>query len=274
MSADAIADAFRAACHAELDALKAGNVHRFSAGHGMDVGHFERAAQAAAPALTAPGASVGRRIETAVAASLEATGLNTNLGIILLCAPLAAAAEQSGALRANLHAVLARLDIADAQAAFRAIAAANPGGLGRHSAHDVAAPARIGLREAMAEAAERDRIARQYVTGFNDVFEIGLARYVELADAEAEARTEGVHLAFMATFADSHIARKFGEATAEKVRDEAAQVAATVDFRAPAEMRRAPLHAFDTRLKARGLNPGTSADLTVATLFASALLTP
>ncbi|WP_018389913.1 triphosphoribosyl-dephospho-CoA synthase [Ancylobacter sp. FA202] len=274
MNADAIAAAFRAACHAELDALKAGNVHRFSAGHGMEVAHFERAAQAAAPALAAPGKPVGERIEAAVAASLDATGLNTNLGIILLCAPLAAAAEQPGPLRENLDAVLTGLDITDALAAFRAIAAANPGGLGRHAGHDVAAPARIGLREAMAEAASRDRIARQYVSGFTDVFEIGLARLAELADAEPEARTEAVHLAFMAAFPDSHIARKFGDAAAEQVRTEAAELTGTVDFRATAERRRAPLHAFDASLKARGLNPGTSADLTVATLFAAALLSP
>ncbi|WP_421697003.1 triphosphoribosyl-dephospho-CoA synthase [Ancylobacter sp.] len=274
MNANAIAAAFRAACHAELDALKAGNVHRFSAGHGMEVAHFERAAEAAAPCLTAPGTRVGERIENAVAASLAATGLNTNLGILLLCAPLAVAAERPGPLRASLDAVLAGLDITDAQAAFRAIAAANPGGLGRHGAHDVGAPARIGLVEAMAEAAGRDRIARQYVTGFADVFEIGLPRLAALADAEPEARTEAVHLAFMAAFPDSHIARKFGDAAAEEVRREAMSVAETVDFRAPAATRRAPLHAFDASLKARGLNPGTSADLTVATLFARALLSP
>jgi len=36
----------------------------------------------------------------------------------------------------------------------------------------------------------------------------------------------------------------------------------------------APLMAFDAALKERGLNPGTSADLTVATLFAAALEEP
>jgi triphosphoribosyl-dephospho-CoA synthase len=34
---------------------------------------------------------------------------------------------------------------------------------------------------------------------------------------------------------------------------------------------RAPLLAFDRALKERGINPGTSADLTVATLFAATL---
>ena len=57
---------------------------------------------------------------------------------------------------------------------FSAIAAANPGGLGRAPRHDVNAPALATLREAMAEAAERDRIARQYVTAYDDVFSLGL----------------------------------------------------------------------------------------------------
>lgn len=271
MKADAIEAAFRAACHAELAALKVGNVHRHSAGHGMEVVHFEKAAAAAAPFLATPGVRVGTRIEEAVAASLKATGLNANLGIVLLCAPLAAAAERAGPLRENLAAVLDDLDLNDAQAAFRGIAAANPGGLGRHGEHDVAAPATIGLKTAMALAAERDRVARQYVTGYADIFDIGLPRYAELCGAEPEARTEAVHLAFMAAFPDSHIARKFGLETAEGVQAEAAELAARVDFRAPATTRHPALGAFDASLKERGLNPGTSADLTVATLFAASL---
>lgn len=266
-----IETAFRAACRAELDALKPGNVHRFGAGHGMEVAHFERAADAAAPFIAAPGARVGVRIEGAVGASLRASGLNTNLGIVLLCAPLAAAAERPGALRENLRSVLAGLDMADAEAAFRAIAAASPGGLGRHPEHDVAEPARIGLVAAMALAAGGDRIAAQYATDFADLFGIGLARFGEMVGAAPEARTEAVHLAFLAAFPDSHIARKFGIETAEAVRAEAEALLLQVDFRAPAPARHALLGPFDASLKARGLNPGTSADLTVATLFAAAL---
>lgn len=168
--------------------------------------------------------------------------------------------------------MLARLDQSDAEATFRAIAAASPGGLGRHPEHDVAAPPRIGLVAAMALAGERDRIARQYVTDFADVFDLGLPRLIELAGAEPEARTEAVHLAYLAAFPDSHIVRKFGLAIAEDVRQEARRVAAAVDFRAPAARRHPPLLAFDSALKARGLNPGTSADLTVATLFAALLV--
>ena len=47
LAPDKISAAFLAACRAELDALKPGNVHRHSAGHGMQVAHFERAENAA-----------------------------------------------------------------------------------------------------------------------------------------------------------------------------------------------------------------------------------
>ena len=266
MNPERIQAAFLDACRAELDALKVGNVHRFSAGHGMEVEHFEVAAEAAAPHIAAKGARVGTRIETAVAASLIATGLNTNLGIVLLCAPLAAAAEAD----VPLAAILSELNMADAQATYRAIALASPGGLGQYE-HDVAAPPTISLMEAMALAADRDRIARQYVSGFLDIYDIGIARLDELAGVEEEARTEAVHLGFMVAFADSHIARKFGLEIAEQVRREAEHLADTIDWRAPAATRRQKLMAFDSSLKIRGLNPGTTADLTVATLFASAL---
>ncbi|MBS7539428.1 triphosphoribosyl-dephospho-CoA synthase [Ancylobacter lacus] len=268
MDAAAIETRFLASCHEELDALKAGNVHRFSAGHGMEVAHFQAAAAAAAPRLCTPGARVGERIEAAVEASVAATGLNTNLGILLLCAPLAAAAERGGALRPALRAVLDGLSREDAAAAFRAITRANPGGLGRAAEHDVAAPPSITLREAMAVAAERDRIARQYAGGFDDIFEIGLPR---LTAVPVDARAEAAHLRFMAAFPDSHILRKFGPEVAREVQAEAAQIEMTVPWHSPAEQRRAPLAAFDVALKRRGLNPGTSADLTVASLFAARL---
>lgn len=268
MNPTAIEDAFLSACRSELEALKPGNVHRFRAGHGMDVGHFERAAQAAAPHIAAPGAPVGQRVEAAVRASFAASGLNTNLGIVLLCAPLALAAEREGSLRQRLGEVLDTLTHEDAEAVFRAIAFANPGGLGRTEAHDVTEPPRIGLREAMASAADRDRIAAQYAHSFTDIFEIGLPRLKATAPT---VQAEAVHMVFLTAFPDSHIARKFGLETAEKVRLEAVDVAANLDWQMPDHERRDLLDSFDQSLKARGLNPGTTADLTVATLFAAKL---
>ena len=179
----------RPSCLDELDAPKPGNVHAFAPGHRMTAAQFERSAAAAAAPIAQAGARVGARIEAAVAATFAAVGVNTNLGIILLCAPLAAAAERgSSDLHGALAAVLDDLDIEDARRAFSAIVRAAPAGLGRAEQHDVFAPPTVTLREAMAAAAHRDRIARQYVSGFADIFEIGEANLVRaLASTVAPA---------------------------------------------------------------------------------------
>ena len=197
----AVAAAFVGACLDELDALKPGNVHRFAPGHGMSVAEFVHSAEASAAPIATIGARVGRRIRGAVGATLTAVGKNTNLGIVLLCAPLAAAAElKDGALRQALEGVLDRLDREDAADAFAAIAAANPGGLGRAVRHDVRSPVTGTLLEAMAEAAGRDRIARQYVTAYEDIFSLGLPALEAAQHSGSDRRwsTLAVYLSFLA----------------------------------------------------------------------------
>jgi triphosphoribosyl-dephospho-CoA synthase len=271
--APSIAAAFAAACRDELDALKPGNVHMFADGHRMTAAQFVRSAEVAAGPLTLPGAGIGQRILGAVEATFAAVGTNTNLGIILLCAPLAAAAEQQTPdLRAALTRLLAALDVEDARLAFCAIALASPGGLGRVERHDVHAPATVSLRDAMAAAADRDRIAQQYVSDFADVFGTG---HNALAAARARAldrpfTTLAVFLAFLAGFPDSHIVRKHGSGTAEEIRRAARDFRARFQAANPAHLV-GDLLAWDMALKERHINPGTSADLTAATLFVSRL---
>ena len=176
-----VAGAFVWACTLDVAARKPGNVSLASAGHRMQAQQFIGSAQAAAPAIagTGTGPRVGRRIEAAMRATLAAVGCNTNLGIVLLCAPLAVAAEAAAApgaqaLRQALLQVLDGLDLADAQAAFRAIALTQPAGLGQVAQQDVHAPPSVGLRAAMALAAGRDSVARQYDAGYADLFDLGL----------------------------------------------------------------------------------------------------
>ncbi len=271
-----IGAAFVEACLAELDTLKPGNVHRFASGHRMEADDFVRSAEASARHVAADGLSVGARVRGAVDATLAAVGQNTTLGIVLLCAPLAAAAEPgTRALRGALADVLDRLDRQDAIDVYAAIAAASPGGLGRSTQHDVREQPTVSLREAMTAAADRDRIARQYVTDFEDVFVLGL-RTLDSARKQGRERrwsTLAVYLGFLAELPDTHVVRKLGSATAEDLRREAApwrdRLAAVPDPEAMIP----GLMQWDTALKARGINPGTSADLTVATLFTATLRT-
>jgi len=271
---DLIAEAFRWACLAELDAPKPGNVHIFADGHRMTAAEFIASADAAAPHLSASGARVGARILGAVEATSEAVGANTNLGIILLCAPLAAAAENDiSDLRASLIEVLQRLDTKDTELTYRAIVLAAPAGLGRSERHDVFGPAIVSLLDAMTEASGRDRVARQYATRFADVFEVGLPRLEAAVVQYADLRwaTLATYLEFLSAFPDTHIARKHGAPAADRVCDAAAALQRSLHATEHPETLLPDLLTWDAALKADGINPGTSADLTVATLFANRL---
>lgn len=269
-----IAAAFRAACAEELAAPKPGNVHVHADGHFMRVDDFLRSAEAAAPALCRSGARLGVRILDAVTATREAVGQNTNLGILLLCAPLAMAAEAGGHdLRQALRRVLAEADLTDAEATFRAIVRAAPGGLGTAAHHDVRAPASVKLSVAMAEAADRDRIAWQWTHAFEDVFGLGIATHeaARTRGHDSAMATLMVYMAFLSAFPDSHVSRRHGAALAERLRAEACVLFARLrDCPDLAAMLPDLLH-WDAALKRQGINPGTSADLTVATLFARRL---
>jgi triphosphoribosyl-dephospho-CoA synthase len=263
-------EAFLRACALDVAVRKPGNVSLHSAGHGMQAAQFLASARVAAEALCRPGAPVGERIEAAVQATRAAVGCNTNLGILLLCAPLAAAAESAQPLPAALQQVLAGLSVDDAAAAFRAITLAQPGGLGQAEAADVREPARVTLLQAMALAADRDRIARQYHAGYAELRGLGLAAlppgFALVETPVPVAAVQAVYLAWLASGTDSHIVRKQGEAVAQNV------MAAAQAWRA-----RRPdaqgldadpaFQAWDEALKRAGVNPGTSADLTVATLM-------
>jgi triphosphoribosyl-dephospho-CoA synthase len=277
LTPEKISAAFLAACRAELEALKPGNVHRHAAGHGMEIAHFERAAEAAAGPIADPTLSVGKRILRATEASFAATGLNTNLGIVLLCAPLAKAAGEMTldiGLRRSLDVILSSLDEQDAEDAFAAIRLANPAGLGRVKAGDVRENAKpITLIAAMRLAAERDRIANAYVTAYSDVFDFALP---VLKDARAIATDSNfavttLHMTFLAEFLDTHIIRKYGEPAAETVRQEARALRRSWAPIASAKSI-GPLVQFDAKMKSSGLNPGTTADFVVATLFAAGLI--
>ena len=278
---------FLRACELDVAVRKPGNVSSASAGHGMRAEMFIASARAAAGPLFQPGARVGERIEAAVAATWAVAGCNTNLGILLLCAPIALAVERRPeataptALRQAIEAVLADLDLSDAQAAYRAIARAHPGGLGAAPSQDVREPPSIDLRAAMALAAHRDSIARQYRDGYVDLFDLGLAPlglgFSPMAtpaagrpDAATVATVQRLYLTLLSHFADSHIVRIHGEAVAHIVMTAAQEWQA----RAPigGELDADPeFAAWDASLKADRINPGTTADLTVAALLIAGL---
>ena len=225
---------------------------------------FLASAAAIAPVLEhAAEQPVGQTILDAVRATRRVTSANTNLGIILLLAPLARAGSVSD-WRTGVSEVLADLTVEDARLAYQAIRLAKPGGLGQASEQDVHQEPTQTLREVMALAGDRDLIARQYANDYREVFDEGLPALQEgLSRAgELEGAIILCHLHWLAHHPDSLIVRKRGLAVAQEAQRRARQ--AWNDY--PEGLRE-----LDDWLRGDGhaRNPGTSADLTAACLFAA-----
>jgi triphosphoribosyl-dephospho-CoA synthase len=266
-----VAAAGQLACLLEVSAPKPGNVSPGRHFHDTRYEDFLASAVAIGPALAAAGdRTLGATILAAVDATARWSRSNTNLGIILLLAPLARAAiRNGGSLRDGVREVLAATTVADAAEVYTAIRRARPGGLGAAAAEDVAAAPSVTLRDAMALAAERDSVAREYATGFDITFGIGApalraARRSGLDWSDAVVET---YLRVLAVVPDTHIARKLGPAVAEAVSRRAREVEQAGGARS--EDGRRALAAFDAELRGptNSHNPGTTADLTCAALF-------
>src|SRR5262249_37574701 len=124
---------------------------------------------------------LGVTIRAAVDATARWTRSNTNLGIVLLLAPLAKAAVHLKAdsatgdtLRDETRRVLAATTIDDARGVYAAIRRAAPGGLGTVDAQDVAEEPTATLLDVMRLAAGRDGVAREYATAYELTFTTGV----------------------------------------------------------------------------------------------------
>jgi triphosphoribosyl-dephospho-CoA synthase len=261
----------RAACLLEATARKAGNVHPWRSFSDLTYTDFVVAADAIAPILArASQLGVGRAVYEAVAATRQKVTRNTNLGIVLLLAPLAAVPSRVR-LADGIRDVLHGLSHVDAEDAYRAIRLAQPGGLGEVDAEDVSGPPTGTLLEVMRFAADRDLIARQYAENFSLVLELGMPYLSAVSDFARnwEPAVVGLQLELLARNADSLIVRKCGAQMGEEVSRRAKAVlhsARPGTRRALAEFIR-----FDRWLRADGnrRNPGTTADLIAAALFAA-----
>lgn len=259
----------QAACIWEVTARKVGNVHRSADFNRTGLTDFLLSAAAInRPLSDHCGRGIGLAIWSAAEATREMVGQNTNLGIILLVAPLVAV-RGSVRLRDGVKQVLANLTVEDADGVYRAIRLANPGGLGDAPDQDVRNEPTVTLLEAMKLAADRDMVARQYANGFVDVFDLGVPAFragferfgcVEAAIIDSQLR-------WLAEYPDSLIARKNGPAVAAEVQSRAVAVLRLGGIATP-EGRRAGVE-FDRHLRSDGnkLNPGTTADLITACLF-------
>ena len=257
------------ACLVEVLSQKPGNVSPGHPMHNATVADFIRSAQVSAPILgDAPRNGVGHTVWNAVAATRHAVGHNTNLGILLLLAPMAAVPSKVS-LNNGIQTVLAKLSVQDADWAYRAIRLAEPGGLGRAETQDVCNIPTETLLRCMTRAADRDLIAQQYANNFHDVLNVGLDWLTESSThADEQYRIGWLALQLISNYGDSLITRKAGQSVSDNVKKRATDVLAAGW---PRNSAATSLYAeFDAYLRSDGnrLNPGTTADMIAAVIFA------
>jgi triphosphoribosyl-dephospho-CoA synthase len=260
------------ACLLEVSAPKPGNVSPGRSFADLTYEDFLTSAVAIGPAFTrVADQPVGDTIRQAIDVTACWTKTNTNLGIVLLLAPLAKASAIAGGgtLRDAVRRVLDELTVGDAREVYAAIRRAKPGGLGRSDTQDVASEPEVTLLEAMRLAADRDGIAREYATGFAMTFDrgaptLGRARADGLSWSDAIVET---YLSLLAHAIDTHIVRRTGVAAAERVSRLAREALEAGGVRTVAG--REAIEGMDRAMRdARNSNnPGTTADLTAAAIF-------
>jgi triphosphoribosyl-dephospho-CoA synthase len=269
-----VAAAAQLACRLEVTAPKPGNVSPGRPFRDLRVEDFLASAEAIGPAMQhAAERPVGSVVFEAVQASMRAAHTNTNLGIVLLLAPLARAAaicEPGQRLRDALAAVLDATTVADARDVYRAIRMAAPGGLGIAPEQDVADEPTEPLIEVMRLGAAHDDVAREYATAFATTFETGLPALQELRQQGAswDDAIVQTYLIILAARPDTHIARRAGRSVAADVSARAARVLERGGVATDAW--RAAVNELNESLRDPGntANPGTSADLVTASIFA------
>lgn len=271
-----LADDYQFACLSEIEALKPGNVHIFADGHGMQVKDFVQSAEASGAVIASPDDGLGQRVFKAVERTWARVSCNTNLGIVLLCAPIIQTALSHGKanFQVNLVSTIQAAPASETAWLFKAIKLANPAGLGASIEHDVNHVPDCTIFEAMSASAPRDFIGQQYQNGFHHLLHEGVPAF-EQAMHQWEnpiwAMT-AVYLYWLSHYPDSHIARKYDVSLATAVQQEASNYYQALINQSNPKHAMPDLLRFDQSLKSRHINPGTSADMTVATALLNRIL--
>ena len=255
------------ACMLEVSAPKPGNVHRGADFEDLTFYDFIQSAVAIGSVFERHKVlSLGQLVFAAVEATQSVVATNTNLGLILLMAPLAKADTPDSE---GVRAVLTELKPEDAELVYLAISSSKAGGLGDVAKMDVAERPPKSLLSAMEHASERDFIAAQYVNGFDDILSVAAPKLYQnqqagLSQIDAIVRT---HVELMSLYPDTLIARKCGDDVA---RESASRAGFVLEQVANGEDEYlVALAEFDFWLRAdqHRRNPGTTADIIGAALL-------
>lgn len=253
---------------------KPGNVDRHHDFSDLRFEHFLAGALGAQAGLQLAEAEavVGPAFERAVEGMAAQRGGNTQFGALLLLVPLVCAAREDLS-RATAESVARETTVADAAAFYRSFEHVDvfvpdpPDGLEELDVRrdDEVVPTleerELTLQDVLDRSAARDDVAREWVRGFERSF--AAAEHLAKATGSALDRAATTFLALLADRPDTLVANQHGADVAHAVADRAA----ALRERNALETDPQAVESFADELVDRGINPGTTADLTAAGLF-------
>ena len=263
--------AYLFACRKDIELIKPGNVNIKSPHSDTKAEDYLESSLLSSKELFKTDYSLGERILNSIKITRSKVKTNTNLGIILLCAPIIHACIYFNnlTLREGIKKTLSTSTVKDTQDLCMAINISAPGGLGTREIYDTASKPTVSILEIMNHSASYDRISYQYSHDYSDIFDFIIPRLVFL-NKKHNSLDISLSLMFMEILAkipDSHISRKFDDKIAKKTSNNASDLLKILDREYSSDYLVDRLNNLDYEYKKKGINPGTTADLLVASLM-------
>ena len=267
----ALRESYLFSCKKDIELIKPGNVSMKSPHLDTTAEDYITSSVNSSNALFLKEYSLGERIFYAINLTKEKVSVNTNLGIILLCAPIIHAFIyfKNKPLKDSIHNLILETTEKDTMLICEAIQKANPGGLGSSDKMDVKSMPRVNLHEIMSYSSKYDRISHQYTNKFSDILDFILPRINEYQKTgeTLDFSLPLIFLEILAEIPDSHITRKFGEKIAKKTSNQAYDLLKILKRDSSRENAMKYIADLDYDYKKNGINPGTTADLLIASLM-------
>jgi triphosphoribosyl-dephospho-CoA synthase len=270
-SLDDLKSAYLFSCKKDIELIKPGNVNLLSSHKDTKAQDYLDSAILSSKELFNQNYSLGKRILESVNVTRSQVNVNTNLGIILLCAPVIQSYIDFDNLdlREGIKKTLSTTSIKDTHDLCAAINISSPGGLGDSDMYDTASYPNASIKQIMNYSQEYDRISYQYSHNFSDIFDFIIPK-LEFLNQRYESLDISLSLLFieiLAKIPDSHISRKFGDKIAKKTSNNAHDLLKILDREYDPDYLAKALNNLDYEYKKKGINPGTTADLLVASLM-------
>jgi len=202
---------------------------------------------------------------------------NTNLGIVMLLTPISVAAgmfDDVNSFRERIDQIMRSTTPEDAVNLYRAINIAAAGGMGQQDDLDVSAESslqklrddNVNMFSVLEMSSEWDKLSYELTHKMPVTFEIGYPTFKKLkSEYETNQATVQTFLTILSQVPDTLISRKFGDHKAKEVRVSAKSILEEGGILTKKGIY--SVEKFDQELIGNGLNPGTTADFTAASIM-------